>query len=456
MSDQDTICAVSTPAGSGGIGIIRMSGGDAVAIAARIFLPGKDRDLRQVSSHTIHYGRIVDPRDGSAVDEVLVTIMRKPATYTREDVVEINCHGGPAPMRKVLDLLVRSGARHAGPGEFTRRAFVNGRIDLAQAEAVMDIIRARTEAGNRAAQEQLGGGLSREIEALRQALIGLLAAVEASVDFPEEDIETPAETSLAQGIREMADKVRGILQGAAFGKILREGVAAAIVGRPNVGKSSLLNALLRENRAIVNDLPGTTRDSIEESISINGIAVRIIDTAGIRETHDMVEQEGVRRSMQALEQADLVLVVLDAAEPIHDGDQRVMQELAGRKAIAVINKSDRPRKLEKIHWPELQIEVSCREASGLDELRNAISAMVLEGAAAGRDHAWLVNERHADALKNGLASLEKALESAERKESPEFIALDLRDALESIGLIVGATYTEDILERVFRDFCIGK
>lgn len=456
MNSEDTICAASTPPGEGGIGIIRISGIDSVVIAKKLFLTAKKTDLSKVKSHTLHYGKIVDPVDGGVVDEVLITIMRGPATYTREDVVEINCHGGAAVLARTLGLVTASGARLAEPGEFTKRAFLNGRIDLVQAEAVMDIVRARTEASNKAAQEQLQGKLSEEIAALRERLVCVLAGVEAGVDFPEEDIETPEGRPLLGEIGALIESVRRFLRDFAFGKILREGMATAIVGRPNVGKSSLLNALLRENRAIVTEVPGTTRDVIEESMNIAGIAVRIIDTAGIRDTHDMVEQEGVRRSLSAVEKADLVLLVLDGSEPLHEGDRRILKDLAGKKTLAVINKADRPRRLESLERPETQVTVSCTSGEGLDELRKAVSAMVLQGAVAAREHAWAVNARHKQALESSLLSLNNALQSARDNLSPEFIALDLRDALDSVGLIIGATYTEDILERVFRDFCIGK
>ncbi|MDH4162772.1 MAG: tRNA uridine-5-carboxymethylaminomethyl(34) synthesis GTPase MnmE [Nitrospirota bacterium] len=456
MSDQDTICAVSTAPGHGSIGIIRISGNDSIVIAKKLFHPSRPKDLLTVPSHTIHYGRIIDPEDRTIVDEALVTIMRGPGTYTREDVVEVNGHGGPVALERTLGLVIAEGARQAEPGEFTKRAFLNGRIDLAQAEAVMDVIKARTDASNRAAQEQLKGGLSREVEDLRQKLIGLLAGVEAGVDFPEEDIETPEGRPLGKEIESVALTIKGLISGFAFGKIMREGLATAIVGRPNVGKSSLLNSLLREDRAIVTSMPGTTRDIIEESITINGIAVRIIDTAGIRDTHDLVEQEGVKRSVAALASADLVLLVLDGSEPLHDGDRQILEEVSRKNTVVVINKADVPRKLEKLARPEVQIDVSCKSGQGLDELRKAISRMALGEQGAPGEHAWAVNTRHKQALEKALNSAEKAAISERNNASPEFIALDLRDALDHIGTIIGATYTEDILERVFRDFCIGK
>lgn len=456
MSEQDTICAVSTPLGEGGIGIIRLSGREAVEIAWKLFRSRRNGDLRAAASHTLHYGHIVDAASGEQVDEVLVSVMRAPATYTREDVVEINCHGGMAPLWRTMNLLTASGARQAEPGEFTKRAFLNGRIDLAQAEAVMDVIRAKTEMSLRAANEQLLGGLSKEVTALRDRLIGIVAGVEAGVDFPEEEIETPSGRPLADEVGAVINRIDILLSGSIYGRVLRDGFATAIVGRPNVGKSSLLNALLLQNRAIVTEVPGTTRDVLEEYLNISGMPLKILDTAGIRHTRDVVEQEGVRRSLAAIASADIVLVVLDGSAPLHQEDRRVLAEAKGKPAIAVINKSDLPKKIERPDWPEAQVDVSCKTGEGLDRLRAAILEMMRQGAVPPREHAWAVNQRHRTALEQAKASLEKALGSIQSNLSPEFVAVDLRDALDSIGLIIGATYAEDILKRIFRDFCIGK
>jgi tRNA modification GTPase len=456
MSDQDTICAVATPPGEGGIGIIRISGPRATAIAAEVFRPKKGKDFAGALSHTLHYGHVVDPVTREIVDEVLVSVMRTPASYSREDVVEINCHGGPLPLWRTMRLLVATGARHAEPGEFTKRAFLNGRIDLAQAEAVMDIIRARTELSHRAAQEQLLGGLSREISDLRERLIEVSAGVEAGVDFPDEDIETPSGRPLEGELAAVSEAVGRMLEGARFGRLLREGYAAAIVGRPNVGKSSLLNALLREDRAIVTDVPGTTRDVLEEYLNIGGMPLRVLDTAGIRHTGDNVEQEGVRRSLAAIVSADIVLVVLDGSQPQTDEDRRVLNQAREKTTVAVINKSDLPRRMDRLAWPEKQVTVSCRTGEGLDELRQEVLGKMQEGAMQPREHAWAVNDRHREALERAKQSLERARESAQSSQSPELIAMDLRDALDHLGMIIGATHSEDILERIFRDFCIGK
>lgn len=456
MPYQDTICAVSTPIGAGGIGIIRISGRDALAAISKIFRPQKKGDVRSQASHTIQYGHILDPLSGRIVDEVLLSVMRAPASYTREDVVEINCHGGVEPLLRTLRLLIASGARQAEPGEFTRRAFLNGRIDLAQAEAVMDVIRAKTEGSLRAANEQLCGELSRSVGSLRQRLIGILAGVEAGLDFAEEEIEQPSGASLEHELNGLLEEITALIAGASYGRIVRDGFSAVIVGRPNVGKSSLLNALLKQDRAIVTEVPGTTRDAIEEYLNICGVAMKIIDTAGIRETHDMVEREGVRRSLSAIEQADIIIVVFDGSERLHEGDQRVLKEIRQKQVVAAINKADLDRRLEHMEWPEIQVALSCRTGAGLGQLESTIAECVRSGAVPPREHAWVINERHRDALERAKGSLEKAKSTSGQGLSPEFIALDLRDALDSIGTIIGATYTDDILERIFRDFCIGK
>jgi tRNA modification GTPase len=456
MSEQDTICAVSTPPGAGGIGIIRISGGTAIGIALKIFKPRRDKNLMTASSHSIFYGHVVDPASGETVDEALLSLMRTPSTYTREDVIEIHCHGGMMPLWRTLGLLISSGARQAEPGEFTKRAFLNGRIDLAQAEAVMDIIRAKTDLSLRAANEQLLGGLSGEIAGLRDRLLSLIAAVEAGIDFPEEDIETGTGQPLADEADRLLAVVDSLLSDYAYGKILRDGFATAIVGKPNVGKSSLLNALLKQNRAIVTEVPGTTRDVLEEYLNISGVPIKILDTAGIRHSHDIVEQEGVRRSIAAIGSSDIVLLVLDGSQPFTVEDRRVMDEVQNKRVIAIINKSDLPRKLGQLNEPAAQVSVSCRTGEGLDGLKRAISDQVKQGTISSREHVWAVNQRHKTALEQTKESLQKALESITSGLSPEFIALDLRGALDSLGLIIGATYTEDILERIFNDFCIGK
>lgn len=456
MLEQDTICAISTPIGEAGIGIIRISGKDAMAIAEKVFRPRRKQGLDAQASHYIRYGHVVDPDTGEVVDEALVTVMRGPATYTREDVVEINCHSGPMPLRKTLGLLIKSGARQAEPGEFTKRAFLNGRIDLAQAEAVMDLIRAKTELSLKAANEQLRGGLSQEIGRLRERLLSLLVSVEAGIDFPEEDIETISGRPAADELSGLINEIERLISGFNYGRIMREGIAVAIAGRPNVGKSSLLNALLKQDRAIVTAIPGTTRDVIEEYLNISGVPIRIIDTAGIRSTDDIVEREGVRRSLAAVKDADMVLLVLDGSEPLHDGDRAILSETRGKRVIAVINKSDLPRRAEPLNELMPQVEVSCLTGRGLDELCRAISMMIEQGGVFSAGHAWAVNQRHKAALEKARRSLAGARESLLSGMSLEFAAVDMRDGLDALGEIIGATYTEDILDQIFSNFCIGK
>jgi tRNA modification GTPase len=456
MLEEDTICAVSTPPGEGGIGIIRISGKDALVIAKKVFKQRSDKDISKTATHSIHYGHVIDPTSGETVDEVLVSVMQGPTTYTREDIIEINCHGGMMPLRRTIELLINAGARMAEPGEFTKRAFLNGRIDLTQAEAVMDIIRAKTDLCHRAANEQLFGGLATEISRIRDHLVSVTASVEAGIDFPEEDIETDSSTQFADEISDIITSIEELLVSYNYGKILRDGFATAIIGRPNVGKSSLLNALLRQNRAIVTEMPGTTRDVLEEYLNISGIPIKILDTAGIRRTHDPVEQEGVRRSLAAIESADIVIVVLDGSEMLTDEDERVLEKVKGKNVIVTINKSDLPRKLYGLAATYMQMLLSCRTGDGLNDLKRAISDMVKQGTIGSREHAWTVNQRHKTALSQAKESLNKSLNSIISDLSPEFVAVDLRSAIDSLGLIIGATYTEDILERIFSDFCIGK
>lgn len=456
MYEQDTICAVSTPPGEGGIGIIRISGKNAILIASKIFKPHKDKRLDSAATYTLHYGHVIDPATNKMVDEALVSLMRAPTTYTREDVVEINCHGGMMPLWRTMALLIATGARQAEPGEFTKRAFLNNRIDLAQAEAVMDVIGSKTNLSLRAANEQLRGGLSSEISRLRDQLLSLIASVEAGIDFPEEDIETASGNPLAHDVSRMIAGVEKLLSSYTYGRILRDGFATAIVGRPNVGKSSLLNALLKQDRAIVTDMPGTTRDVLEEYLNIAGVPLKILDTAGIRHSHDVVEKEGVRRSLAAIESADIVLVVLDGSQPLTPEDRRVLEEVEGKSAIVVVNKSDLPGKIGRLDRPMMRVSISCRTGAGLDDLKRSLSDSVKQGTISSREHAWAVNLRHKTALEQTKESLLNAHESIKADLSSEFIALDLRGALDSLGLIIGATYTEDILKRVFNDFCIGK
>ena len=454
---NDTIAAIATPVGEGGLAVIRISGAEALAVAERCFTPLGKSSLRPTvaATHTIHFGHVV--RDGKNVDEVLLAVMHAPRTFTREHIVEITCHGGMLPAKMVLDAVLASGARPAEPGEFTRRAFLNGRIDLAQAEAVSDLIQSRTELALRAANEQLEGKLSKRINDLRDQLMRTLAHIEAHIDFPDEDIapDTRAQLigRLQQGIAFMDD----LLRTANEGQILRRGIRAAIIGRPNAGKSSLLNQLLGHDRAIVSAIPGTTRDTIEETANIRGIPVIFIDTAGLREARDEIEFEGIRRSRKSLEKAEFILHVFDASEPLTHSDELFLAEFSSKKRVLVFNKVDLPRRLV---FPkeimEKSLEVSCLTGQGIEQLKEAIKESAWSGEIRAEALEAMINSRHQDALARGRAAVQRALEALQAAQTLELVALDLRIAANAIGEIVGKTTTEDLLDSIFSQFCIGK
>lgn len=454
MIEFDTIAAVSTPPGEGGIGIVRLSGPDSFAIAERIFRTAHPGELK---SHRLHYGRVFDPATGENLDEVLLAPMRAPRTYTREDVVEINCHGGLVPVRRVLELAIREGARLAEPGEFTKRAFLNGRIDLSQAEAALDLIRAKTSSAERIAMGQLEGGLSRRVNSVLGKVRDLCAHVEAYIDFPEDEIEPASLADIKSGLRAAEEEARKLSASFEEGRLFREGIKAVIAGRPNVGKSSLLNALLSEDRAIVTEMPGTTRDVLEEFVSIKGLPMRIVDTAGIRQAHDMAEEEGVRRTLRAMESADVILGMLDASEPLHEGDRELLERIAGRNAVLVLNKCDLPRGMNEA-LPEgvRLVEVSARTGAGLDALRDAIYELSIKDPSALAEGVVVTNLRHRLSLDRAAGRLEAALLAMEKGKPLEIVAMEIREALDALGEIVGAVTTEDILDRIFSEFCIGK
>ena len=474
---DDTIAAIATPLGEGGLAVIRISGPQALAVADRSFVPsGKSsRKPSDATTHTIHHGHII--RTGRTVDEVLLTVMRAPHTYTCEDVVEITCHGGILPAKLVLDTVLENGARLALPGEFTRRAFLNGRMDLAQAEAVADLIHSRTELALRAANEQLAGKLSQRINQLRDQMMQTLAHIEAHIDFPEEDIAPDTREELLSRLERGVAFMDELLRTANEGQILRRGIRAAIVGRPNVGKSSLLNQLLGHDRAIVSHIPGTTRDTIEETANVRGLPVVFIDTAGLREARDEVEAEGVRRSRETLAKAEFILHVLDVSEPLTSADEKYLTEFAGKKRILVRNKIDLPCKLvlpltpsdgervaegrvrgERAGLPPTAptVDVCCLTGQGIEALKDAIKELVWAGEIKAEMLQVMVNSRHQDALNRARAAAARAVEALRMDASLELVAADLRIAINAVGEIVGKTATEDLLDVIFSQFCLGK
>lgn len=459
---DDTIAAISTPMGEGGIGIVRLSGRDAVAIADAVFVSPKGKKLSGAKSHTLTYGVVIDPATGRKIDEVLVAVMRAPHTYTREDVVEINCHGGILPLKTTLQLLLHQGARLAGSGEFTRRAFLNGRIDLSQAEAVIDVIRAKTDQAERLAFQQLEGRLSKRMTELQATITGFCAHIEAYIDFPEEEIEAATKDDIIGSLRTTTAELHKLSNGYEEGKFFREGVSAAIVGKPNVGKSSLLNALLEKDRAIVTDLPGTTRDIIEDYLNINGLPLRIMDTAGIRETHNLAEMEGVKRSLKAIDGADLIIAVLDASRPLDAADRELIERIKNKKSVVVINKIDReiPGFGSVVPGDALQtapVKVSAVTGHGIDELKNAIySLCIAPDSPLDHEDLLITNMRHKHAIDSAIESLKRAEESLSNNEPLEVTALFLRESLNHLGAIIGVVTTDDILNRIFSEFCIGK
>jgi tRNA modification GTPase len=459
MNAGDTIAAISTPLGVGGIGIVRLSGPQAREILDRIFRRrGGKEPLR---SHRFYLGEILRPQDQSVIDEVLAVYMEKPKTYTREEVVEIQAHGGVLVLQEILEAALRCGARLAEPGEFTRRAFLNGRIDLTQAEAVIDLIQSKTRRSLGMANLQRQGRLGREVQEIREDLADLLALLEAGIDFPEEEVQGLSGGDTLRRLRAAQEKLDSLLRTYDEGKIYRQGIAAVIIGRPNVGKSSLLNSLLREDRAIVTPIPGTTRDVIEEVANIRGIPLRIMDTAGLRHTRDAVEIEGVKRTRDRLAQADLVIWVVDGTEPLTAEDLDILPEVRERKSVVAINKNDLPRRLnpQDLAGPlpgVPLIPVSALHHSGIDLLEGAIREVVLNGQEDSSSEVLLSNLRHKQALERAREALARALEASGANLSPEFISVDLGQALHALGEIVGETTSEDILDRIFSQFCIGK
>lgn len=456
---DDTIAAISTPVGQGGIGIVRLSGPEAVEIADKIFIPHKGEKISRARTKSIRYGHIIDPKSAQTVDEVLVWAMRAPHSYTREDVVEINCHGGMVSVRRILEILLKEGARLADPGEFTKRAFLNGRISLSEAESVLDLINAKTEESMRVAVEQLKGGLSKKISRMRDTLVEICAHAEAHIDFPEDEIETETSPGMGVHLQDMKKALEGLARTFQEARFFRDGLAVAIVGRPNVGKSSLLNALLKKDRAIVTEVPGTTRDQIEEFININGLPIRIVDTAGIRHSDETVEKEGIRRSLDALNSADFVIALFDGSEQLKHEDLELVQRIKEKNAVIAVNKSDLPLKLSPDavqKWGKPCLFISALTGERIDNLKDVLFDANLKDWKEEREGVIITNIRHKTALNNASSALGRALEALSKNLPLEIYALELRDALDALGEIIGTVTTDDILNKIFSEFCIGK
>lgn len=452
---------ISTPPGEGAISIVRLSGDQALTIANKVYQSG-NKQLLDVPSHTIHYGHIVDPKSEQLVDEVMVSVMRAPRTFTREDVVEINCHGGIVVVNQILQLLLREGARLAEPGEFTKRAFLNGRVDLSQAEAVMDLIRAKTDKAMGVALNQLDGNLSALIRSLRQEILETLAQVEVNIDYPEyDDVEELTTKLLLEKAQMIQQRIEVLLATSQQGKVLREGLSTAIIGRPNVGKSSLLNHLLREEKAIVTDIAGTTRDVIEEYVNVRGVPLKLIDTAGIRETEDIVEQIGVARSRKALAESELILLVLNQSEPLTIEDEQLLEATKGLKRIILLNKTDLPKQLEEdkllsLIEDEPVFAVSVANNEGLDRLETAISELFFGGQTGERDATYVSNTRHIALLEKAAISLQEVIAGIDAGMPVDLVQMDMTRCWDYLGEVVGDSVQDELITQLFSQFCLGK
>ncbi|MFD1172934.1 tRNA uridine-5-carboxymethylaminomethyl(34) synthesis GTPase MnmE [Oceanobacillus picturae] len=457
--ETDTITAISTPIGEGAIAIVRLSGPEAISITEQIF---KGKSLSEADSHTIHYGKILDPQTQEVAEEVMVTLMRGPKTFTREDVVEINCHGGMVAVNRVLEIILSKGARLAEPGEFTKRAFLHGRIDLSQAEAVMDLIRAKTDKAMSVALKQMDGRLSGLIQTLRQDLLETVAHVEVNIDYPEyDDVEEMSNEVMRDKTKEVHREIDNLLQVAKQGKILREGLATAIIGRPNVGKSSLMNALVQENKAIVTEIPGTTRDIIEEYVNVRGVPLRLVDTAGIRETEDIVEKIGVERSRKVLKESDLILFVLNHNEVLSEEDEKLFEAIQGLEYIVIINKTDLEQNLDLDRVKELAegnpiVTTSLLVEAGIDKLEQAIADTFFSGEIDTGDLTYVSNIRHIQLLKQAKEALEDAMQGLEMEMPLDIVQIDVTRTWEFLGEIIGDTASDSLIDQLFSQFCLGK
>ena len=459
--EQDTIAAISTAVSNSGIGIIRISGKDAVAVADRVYRSrGGKKRLADQPTHTIHYGYIVD--HGETVDEVLVMLMRGPKSFTAEDTVEVNCHGGVYAMKRVLDVVLKNGARPAEPGEFTKRAFLNGRIDLSQAESVMDVIQAKNEYALKSSLQQLKGAVRTAIEELRSRILYQTAFIESALDDPEHISLDGYPDRLSEEVHELQEALLELIESSENGRILKEGIRTVILGKPNAGKSSLLNALVGEERAIVTDIAGTTRDALEETIAFQGITLNLIDTAGIRETEDVVEKIGVGRAIEKAGEADLILCVFDAARPLDENDREILKVIKGKKAILLLNKTDLAVTLQETKLQELTggrypvVSVSAKEQTGLSKLTEQIHSLFYQGEISVQDELYITNARQKHALQDAAEGLQRVQESISLGMPEDFYSIDLLAAYEALGTITGETVGEDLVNEIFSRFCMGK
>ncbi|MDK7882452.1 tRNA uridine-5-carboxymethylaminomethyl(34) synthesis GTPase MnmE [Lactobacillus iners] len=457
LTQYDTIAAIATPIGEGGISIIRVSGENALEIVNKIF---RGENLNKVASHTIHYGHIIDYANKDVVDEVLVTVMLAPKTFTRENTVEVSCHGGLLVTQKILQLILDNGARMATPGEFTKRAFINGRIDLTQAESIMDIIEAKTDRARQVAMKQLEGGLLFEIRKLRQELLNTMAHEEVNIDYPEYDMDDVTSKEMYDKAQQVIKEIDKLLATAQEGKVVRSGLATAIVGRPNVGKSSLLNYLSKEEKAIVTNIAGTTRDTLEEYVSLKGILLKLIDTAGIRQTDDIVEKIGVERSKRAITESDLVLLLINSSEELTEEDQKLLELTQDKKRIVILNKADQVAKITKKDIQKITdspiVTISVLKKQNMIGLEEAIKSLFLQGITDSKSEVMVTNQRQNDLLRKTKQSLIEAIEAINDNMPLDLVQIDLKEAWDSLGEITGDTAPDELITQLFSKFCLGK
>lgn len=458
--DFDTITSISTPMGEGAIGIVRLSGPEAVEIGDKLY-KGKKK-LKDVPSHTINYGHIIDPETDEVVEEVMISVLRAPKTFTREDIIEINCHGGILTINRILELTMTHGARMAEPGEYTKRAFLNGRIDLSQAEAVMDFIRSKTDRASKVAMNQIEGRLSDLIKRQRQSILEILAQVEVNIDYPEyDDVEDATTEFLLAQSKKIKNEIDQLLETGTQGKIMREGLSTVIVGKPNVGKSSMLNNLIQDNKAIVTEVAGTTRDVLEEYVNVRGVPLRLVDTAGIRDTEDIVEKIGVERSRKALSEADLILFVLNNNEPLTDEDRTLYEVIKNEDAIVIVNKTDLERRLDIEEVKTMigdtsLIQTSMLKQEGIDELELQIRDLFFGGEVQNQDMTYVSNSRHISLLKQARQTIQDAIDAAEAGIPMDMVQIDLTRTWEILGEIIGESASDELINQLFSQFCLGK